>query len=52
MIATSQALRLKVTTIQVAVCGAAPYSRQLALQIKDTFNIGKFVVSIKVTCTF
>ncbi|XP_023721499.2 medium-chain acyl-CoA ligase ACSF2, mitochondrial [Cryptotermes secundus] len=39
LINTSQDLNLKVTTLQVAGCGGAPCSQQLALQIKQTLNV-------------
>jgi len=52
MIAVSHELGRKVTSIQVASCGAAPSSRQLAVQIMETFNIRKLSVSESMTCSF
>ncbi|KAJ4435733.1 hypothetical protein ANN_18350 [Periplaneta americana] len=39
MITTSRDLGLKVTTLQVAIYTGAPCSKQLAMEIKETFNI-------------
>jgi hypothetical protein len=47
IISKSQELGLKITTLQIAAFGGAPCSRQLALQIKETLNIRKIVVSTR-----
>ena len=46
MLATSKKRGLKVTTLEVAAYAGAPCSEQLALQIKNTFNVSKLNVSI------
>jgi len=45
MISTSQELGLQVTTLQAAAFGGAPCSQELALQIKQTLNVRRLVVS-------
>jgi len=45
MIVTSQELGLQVTTLQAAAYGGAPCSQELALQIKQTLNIKRLMVS-------
>jgi hypothetical protein len=43
--ASSKALKLNVTTFEVAGYGGAPCSQQLAMQMKDTLNIKRLCVS-------
>jgi len=47
MITTTQDLGLKITTLQVAGYGGAPCSQQLALQMKETLNVNRLVVSTR-----
>jgi hypothetical protein len=52
MITTSHDLGINITTIQVVSCGGAPCSRQLALQMKETFNTGKLSVGTSINYAF
>jgi len=45
MIVMSQELGLQVTTLQAACYGGAPCSQELALQMKQTLNVRRLVVS-------
>jgi fatty-acyl-CoA synthase len=51
LIATSHELGTKVTSLQVASCGAAPSSPQLASQIMETFNLRQLSMSYGMTET-
>ena len=53
MISTAKELGLQVTTLQAAGIGGAPCSQELALQIKQTLNVRRLVVSkLTVMCLY
>jgi len=45
MISTAQKLDLQVMTLQAAAYGGGPCSQEVALQIKQTLNVRRLVVS-------